>query len=76
MMEWAIQVSYDIKDEATYKREIGALEQIAKVLPCERRTVVVYDEERSIELKDGSVVEVVPVWKFLIRLEQMEIPVL
>ena len=76
MREWAIQVSYDIKDEATYKSEIGALEQSAKVLPCERRTVVVYDEERSIELKDGSVVEVVPVWKFLIRLEQMEIPVL
>ena len=73
-LEWAVQVSYDIKDEVTYKREIGALENIQKVLPCRRRTVVTYDEECDIELANGETIEVVPVWKFLVRFEQMEIP--
>lgn len=62
-----IQVSYSIDNEDTYKREIGALEKMDKVFPMKKMLLVTYDDERLIPLESGKTIEVVPVWKWLLR---------
>ena len=63
--ELAIQVCYSLRDGDTRKRETEALQKIAKRLPCKRRIVLTYDEEETIVDQHG-VIEVIPVWKWLI----------
>ncbi len=60
----AIQASYSLSDEVTRKREISALLALHKIHPLKKAAVVTYDEEMTIE-KDGLIIEVVPVWKWL-----------
>lgn len=64
--EFAIQVSYSLRDENARKREIEALQKLAKRLPCRRRIVLTYDEEELITDKSGTI-EVVPTWKWLLE---------
>lgn len=64
--EWAVQVCADFREDSDgTRRKIRALENIAKILPVKRRTVVTLDEERIVETASGSV-EVVPAWKWLL----------
>lgn len=65
--EWAIQVSYTLKDEETYEREVGALKKLPKVLPCKRRSIITYDESDSISDANGNI-EVLSFWKWLLEL--------
>jgi hypothetical protein len=60
--EWAIQVSYSLRDEETLHRETTALQKLVKVLPCRRLTIITRDEERTIASEAGDI-EVMPVWK-------------
>ena len=64
--EWAIQVSYSLKDTDTYIREIKALIKMSGVLSCRRLSVITYDEEGSID-EDGVSIEVIPIWKWLLQ---------
>ncbi len=64
--EWAVQVCADFREDSDgTRRKIRALENIAKILPVKRRTVVTLEEERIVETASGSV-EVVPAWKWLL----------
>ena len=63
--ELAIQVCYSMHDGDIRKRETEALQKISKRLPCKRRIVLTYDEEETIADQHG-VIEVIPVWKWLI----------
>ena len=56
----AIQVSYSIKDETTYNREIPPLVKYAKAHEDWKCLLITYDEESS---EEGM--PVVPVWKWL-----------
>jgi predicted AAA+ superfamily ATPase len=60
--EWAIQVSYSLREEETLRRETTALQKLAKVLPCRRLTIVTRDEETQLHTEAGEI-EVLPVWK-------------
>ena len=62
----AIQVSYSISDETTKKREADALMALNKVMPMERLVIITKDEETSIEVGETRI-EVVPLWKWLLR---------
>lgn len=65
--ELAIQVSYSIEgSDATEKREVEALQKLPKALPCKRRVIITYDEEKTIEDEYG-LIEVIPCWKWLIQ---------
>ena len=64
--EWAVQVSYTLKDEETYEREVSALKKLPKVLSCRRRTIITYDESDSISDANGCI-EVLPFWKWLLE---------
>lgn len=61
-----IQVSVDIKDEGTRKRELDALEVAMNRFDRDESFVVTMDEEEDIELSCG-IVHVVPAWKWLLR---------
>ncbi len=61
----AIQVSYSMADADTEKREVDALLKLNQVLPMQRLMVITKDEEREI-VKDGMMIEVVPVWKWML----------
>ena len=64
--ELAIQVSYTIKNDETYEREVSALSKLTKVYPCKRRMIITYDEEATLTDEYG-VIEVVPCWKWMLQ---------
>ena len=64
--ELAIQVCYSLHDEETRKRETEALQKLPNRLSCKRRLILTYDEEETINDKQGTI-EIVPVWKWLLE---------
>ncbi len=62
----AIQVAYNMLDEATYKREIGGLLKFLKAFPDYEGCVVTRDYEETVEVDDKSI-SIVPVWKWLLK---------
>jgi predicted AAA+ superfamily ATPase len=59
----AIQVSYSIKDQTTWDREIPPLAKYAKKNPDWQCLLITYDEEGT---EDG--INMIPVWKWLLLL--------
>ena len=60
-----IQVSYSIRDYGTRERETGALIKMNKVFHLQRMMIITMDEEENIPVGD-AVIEIVPVWKWLL----------
>lgn len=65
-VEWAVQVSYSLKDADTRNREVKALVKLAGVISCRRLSIITYDEEETID-EGGLTIEVKPVWKWLLQ---------
>ncbi|MDR0791781.1 MAG: ATP-binding protein [Chitinophagaceae bacterium] len=65
-IQLAIQVCYSLNDAETRKREITALLQMSKHIEVKKMMVVTKDEENMIS-ENGAVIEVVPIWKWLLR---------
>ena len=64
----AIQACYSTsKDFTTFDRELNALISLDKEHPLDRMIIVTYDEERIHKLEDGREVEIIPIWKWLLR---------
>jgi len=62
----AIQVCYSIEgNNSTIEREVKALLKITEVLECRKLLIITRNEEQTLEL-NGKVIEVVPVWKWLL----------
>jgi predicted AAA+ superfamily ATPase len=64
---YAVQVSYSISDEETRKREVDGLKKLHTFMPLKRMVIVTFDEEETIKLDDGSIIEVIPAWKWLLE---------
>ena len=62
----AIQVAYSLADPTTEKRETDALMKFNAIMPMRQLIIITKDEEMVIE-KDGTVINVLPVWKWLLR---------
>lgn len=60
-----VQACYSISNDATIEREVNALEKVGNFLNAERRWIVTYDQEQTIE-KNGNRIDVIPLWKFLL----------
>jgi len=60
-----IQVSYSIRDYGTRERETGALIKMSKAFHLRRMMIITMDEEENIPVGD-TVIEIVPVWKWLL----------
>ena len=61
----AIQVTFDLADEQTRKREIKGLVQCCKTLGLKQGTILTFDQEEKFET-DGILVTVMPVWKYFL----------
>ena len=62
----AIQTSYSIsKAESTREREVDALNKIPKLLACDRRVILTYEESDTIT-DDFGTIEVMPLWKWIL----------
>jgi predicted AAA+ superfamily ATPase len=59
-----IQVSYDVSNEKTLKREISAFAEASKELKCCNLTLITWDTERTLEETDYKI-SIIPVWKWL-----------
>lgn len=64
--ELAIQVSYNINDLDTRERETKALLKMASVFPLKKLMIITMDQETTIQ-EDENSIEVVPVWKWLLK---------
>lgn len=62
----AIQVSYDLKDELTRKRDVNALLKMKNQFDDIDLMIITKDDENTIEI-NNTVIEVVPVWKWLLN---------
>ena len=62
----AIQATYKMDDADTYDREVGGLIKFLKIFKDYRGMIVSWDTEKSIQ-EDGIMIEVVPIWKWLLR---------
>ncbi|MDR0894564.1 MAG: ATP-binding protein [Prevotellaceae bacterium] len=62
----ALQVSYSIDDPLTREREVKALSRLAEVFSLDKVAIVTRDEEDTL-IENGLRIEVVPVWKWLLR---------
>ena len=62
----AIQVSYNLNDEATYEREVGGLIKFLKAFPGYHGYIITRDYQPPIKA-DGYTIEVVPIWKWLLQ---------
>ena len=62
----AIQVAYSLADPTTEKRETDALMKFNAIMPMRQLIIITKEEEMVIE-KDGTVINVLPVWKWLLR---------
>lgn len=62
----AIQASYDLLNQETIDREVNTLVDFNKVFKLDKALIITYDHEETIT-KDGLTIEIVPVWKWLLR---------
>lgn len=62
-VERLIQVSYDLSNEKTLKREVFSLIECAGELHCNDLTIVTFDDERMIQQGDYTI-QVIPINKF------------
>lgn len=61
-----VQVSFSLSNESTKEREVRALAGLNKIHPLKVAEIVTFDEEDSLDV--GALhIDVVPVWKWLLR---------
>ncbi|MDR1740031.1 MAG: ATP-binding protein [Bacteroidales bacterium] len=61
----AIQVSYSIADDETYKREISALVKLSEFYRLKKIEIVTFSEESTLQ-ENGITIQVIPIWKWLL----------
>ncbi len=62
----AVQVSYNIQDAETRRREVSALHRLSKQIAVDRMLIITKDEEDTIR-EHELIIEVIPVWKWLLQ---------
>jgi predicted AAA+ superfamily ATPase len=64
-IECLLQVSYDISNPKTLKREISALTQASSELGCKNLILISWNQEDTIT-SEGKTIEIIPAWKWLL----------
>ena len=65
-VESLIQVSYDVQNPKTYKREISALIEASGELRCNHLLLLTWEDDRMVE-ENGVTIVIKPVWKWLLE---------
>lgn len=63
----AIQACYSMNDLQTAEREINALVKFHAFEPLKRALIITRDEEYFIKKENGLIIEVKPIWKWLLE---------
>ncbi|MBR4214138.1 MAG: ATP-binding protein [Bacteroidales bacterium] len=63
----AIQVTLKMDNVSTYEREVSALDKFIAVNPQYKGIIITLDEEQTIQSASKIDIEVIPVWKWVIR---------
>jgi len=61
----AIQVSYNMTNDATRQREITALLKLSEVYGLDKLEIITFDEKSTFQ-KNGVTIQIIPVWKWLL----------
>lgn len=61
-----IQVTWDMGDEETRRREINGLIEAAEATGCDNLFIITSDSSEEINLGDGKVIHVLPAWRWLL----------
>ncbi len=64
-----VQVCESLREARARKREVTALSEAISELGLKSATIVTRNEEETIEA-DGSEIQVVPAWRFLLNLPE------
>jgi hypothetical protein len=62
----AIQASYRIANDATKQREVKALMKLSEIHDLTTLEIITWDEEAIIQ-ENGTTIQVLPVWKWLLK---------
>lgn len=62
----AVQVSFDINDDETRRREVSALVSLHKAFSLQRALIITRDHEEQIS-EGNLTIEVIPVWKWVLE---------
>lgn len=62
--KFAVQVSYSIRNEQAWNREVNALINLSRFMEINTALIITKDQEETIE-QDGIRIKVIPVWKWL-----------
>lgn len=63
-----IQVTWDMTDEETRKREINGLLEASDATGCNKLLIITADYSGDIKLKDGRQISIVPAWRWLLNI--------
>lgn len=66
-IETLIQVSYDLRNSKTYKREISSLVEASGELKCSNLLLLTWDDEKIVVDNDVSII-IKPIWKWLLNI--------
>lgn len=64
--QMAIQVAFDIANDATRQREVKALLKLSEVYEIKSNSIITFDTETLLN-ENGIEIKVVPVWKWLLQ---------
>lgn len=62
-----IQVTWNMADEETRRREVNGLVEAADVTGCDNLLIITADSNEEIKLDSGAVIHVVPAWRWLLE---------
>ena len=65
-IEQLIQVCYNLSDQKTKKRELGALVKASDELRCKKLQVITYDKEGTEKFANKKIMYI-PLWKWLLQ---------
>lgn len=63
-----IQVTWDMNDDATRRREINGILEAADVTGCNNLYIITADTTEKIMLEDGRIIYVLPAWRWLLNI--------
>lgn len=63
-----IQVTWDMRDSETRRREIDGILEAAEATDCSNLMIITADTSETITLDNGSTIRVIPAWRWLLGL--------
>ncbi len=61
-----LQVTWDMSDEETRRREINGLVEAAEATGCKNLYIITAEQQEEIKLENGVSIHVIPVWRWLL----------